>query len=96
VLTVSQAIIAAQGLKTTARSGKVLIIRTDTNNDREVRSVDVASVLEGEAASQDVQLQARDIVYVPRSTIAEVNTFVEQYIRNVLPISPSVAFVPPL
>ncbi len=94
VLTVSQAIITAQGLKTTAHPGEVLVIRTGQDQAREVRSVDMTSILEGEAAAQDVKLQAGDIVYVPKSFIADANTFVEQYIRGMLPISPTVAFVP--
>ncbi|MFN8644720.1 MAG: hypothetical protein U0802_24795 [Candidatus Binatia bacterium] len=31
-------------------------------------------------------LQAYDIVWVPRSKIADINLFVEQHIRNNLPI----------
>jgi hypothetical protein len=36
-------------------------------------------------------LQALDIIYVPRSKIASVNLFVEQYVRNLIPINPSTA-----
>jgi hypothetical protein len=35
-----------------------------------------------------------DIVYAPRSKVADVNLFVEQYIRNNLPITPGFAVAP--
>ena len=40
----------------------------------------------GAQPQDDVPLAARDIVVVPRSLIANVNVFVEQYVRNNLPV----------
>jgi polysaccharide biosynthesis/export protein len=51
-------------------------------------------VVTGEDVSADVALQPSDILDVPKSRVADVNLFVEQYIRNNLPIQPSVGLVP--
>jgi len=40
--------------------------------------------------TNDLQLRPMDTVYVPTSTIGDIDTFVQLYIKNVLPISPGV------
>ncbi|MBV9782920.1 MAG: polysaccharide biosynthesis/export family protein [Acidisphaera sp.] len=89
--TVSQAITMAQGLKNTAYRSQVLVIRT-SDGHAQAHVVDLEKVLKGEAPEQDVLLQPRDIVYVPRSPIAEVDQFVDQYIRQVLPVQPNFTY----
>jgi hypothetical protein len=44
-------------------------------------------LMEGDPAAQDVVLAPYDVVIVPRSGIANVGLWVDQYIRRVLPIS---------
>jgi len=39
----------------------------------------------------DLQLRPMDTVYVPTSMIGDIDTFVQLYIRNVLPISPGLS-----
>ncbi len=48
-----------------------------------LRTVDLAKFVAGTEA--DVPLMGSDIVFVPKSTIAEVDLFVEQFITRVLP-----------
>ena len=48
--------------------------------------IDVSQVQNGEHPETDVPLQPYDVVFVPRSKIANVNLFVEMYIRNNLPV----------
>jgi len=91
-LTVSQAVALAEGLKPTAYRSQVLVIRRGAGRS-EVRVVDLGSVLKGETPRQDVSLQPADIVYVPRSPIAEVDQFVDQYIRQALPTQTSFSYV---
>jgi len=40
-------------------------------------------------AHEDLRLQPRDIVFVPKSEIAKANQFVREYIRDLIPISSS-------
>ena len=40
----------------------------------------------------DTTLQPFDVVYVPRSAISRIDHFIDQYIRQVLPINVSAGF----
>ncbi len=46
--------------------------------------VDLEESINGETTTGDIALQPSDIVYVPKSAIANVNLFVNQYIKGVL------------
>jgi len=48
-------------------------------------NVDLRKVLDGSDLSQDIQLIPYDIVYVPKSNIANVNKFVSEYINQLIP-----------
>ncbi len=86
-----QAIIMAGGLKPSAKSGKVVIIRRGPGGRPMTRTVNIDARAKGKAAADPVPLRRFDIVFVPRSTIAEVGVFV-QSIRDALPISFSYNF----
>ena len=83
-LTLVQALMHAGGLNyREAQIDNVVVIRhTDTH--RYGYSVNLKPVLEGEP-SEPFLLQPQDIVYVPRTTIAEVNQWVDQYINGLIP-----------
>jgi protein involved in polysaccharide export with SLBB domain len=85
-MTVLHAISQAGGMKDTARKGEVLIIRRGEGNKPLVSSVNLNKVVDGTDILQDIPLKPFDIVYVPRSAIANVNVWVDQYIRKNLPI----------
>jgi len=84
-MTALQAIAQAGGMKETARSTDVLVIRRGQANTPVAIRVDLKKAREGGDLAQDISLAPLDIIYVPRSRIANVNLFVEQYIRKVLP-----------
>jgi uncharacterized protein involved in exopolysaccharide biosynthesis/protein involved in polysaccharide export with SLBB domain len=84
-LTVSQAIAKAGGLRDTARRHEVRVIRRNTENKPFVIPVNLDKVWNGTDVSQDIVLQPYDIVYVPKSTIANVNLWMKQYIYNNFP-----------
>ena len=86
-LTLFQAIQKAGGFTKTARPDQVILIRRDGNGSATGTSIDVSTIETGEHPEQDVPLHPYDVVFVPRSTIANVNLFMEQYIRNNLPIN---------
>ena len=84
-MTLMQAIQEAGGLLTTARREQILIIRTAHDGERMARSLNLRPVLSGEDLSGDIQLQANDVIFVPRTRIANVNIFVDQYINSIIP-----------
>lgn len=86
-LTLFQAIQASGGFSKTAHRAQVILIRRTPDGKAIGRSIDVRPVQEGAHPEQDVLLVANDVVFVPRSKIANVDNFVEMYIRQVLPVS---------
>lgn len=85
-MTVLQSIAEAGGCKETADLSQVIIIRRTP--DRKIVNIvtNLEDAVYGVDKEQDVALTAYDIVYVPRSAIANVNVWVDQYIRKNIPI----------
>jgi len=93
-LTLYQAIQAAGGLLKTAQRSNIVLISRKRDGHATGTVVDIRPIASGEHPDADVRLRASDIVVAPTSKIADVNIFVEQYIRNVLPITPGLALIP--
>jgi protein involved in polysaccharide export with SLBB domain len=86
-LTLSQAIHHAGGFLKTANRAQVVVIRHHLDGRVTGHAVDLALMEVGVNPDADVKLQALDQVYVPKTDIANVNTLVEQYIRNNVPVN---------
>ena len=79
-MTALQALSQAGGCLTTADVKKVFLVRFhQTKEIREVKKLNLEKV------EEDVLLEPLDLVYVPRTGIADVNIIVEQYIINNIP-----------
>lgn len=85
--TISDAITAAGGLKDSAAADRVLLLRRDGDGQSHAYTINVASIASGTDLSQDVVLQARDNVFVPRTGLAEMNLFMKHVFRDNLPIN---------
>jgi polysaccharide export outer membrane protein len=85
-LTVLQSIAEAGGLKDTAKSSQILIIRKSKDNKPQAIEVNLDEIRSATDDNQNFRLAPYDVVYVPRSTIANVNLFIDQYIRKNIPI----------
>ena len=85
-MTILQSISQAGGMKETAQTDEVIIIRQDPGQKVATMVVNLEKALERTDMSQDVMLKPNDIVYVPRSTISNVNVWVDQYLRRNIPI----------
>lgn len=86
-MTVLQSISLAGGLRETARIKEVIVIRRGPDNKPLITEVNIRKVINGTDMSQDITLMPLDIVYVPKSRIANINQWVDQYIRRNIPIS---------
>ncbi len=84
--TALQSIAQAGGLKDTARSDEVILIRRGTDNRVMSTMLNLDKAIDGTDATQDVPLVPYDVVYVPKSHIANVDVWVDQYIRRLIPI----------
>jgi polysaccharide export outer membrane protein len=83
-MTALNAVIAAGGFKATAQLSNLVVLH-DAGGKPEAVKVDVRRILDG--TIPDPELTPFDVVYVPKSKIARVNLFVEQYVKYVLPIN---------
>ena len=84
-MTVSQAIAQAGGFGYFARKNEVVLIRQNPAGKPMVTTVDVEQVHRGIDMTNDVNLMPYDMVFVPRSPIGEVDKWVDQYIRQMIP-----------
>jgi polysaccharide export outer membrane protein len=84
-LTALGAVIEAGGFLGTARKDSVILLRKGTDDQPVVTKLNLDEVVQKGAV--DVELKPFDVVYVPRSRVANVNKFIDQYIRKMIPIT---------
>jgi protein involved in polysaccharide export with SLBB domain len=82
--TVLGAITAAGSFKESADRNQVILVRKDDNDKPIYMNLNIEKAMKGIDPSQDVYLQAYDIVVVPRSGIADVDLWIDQYIGHTL------------
>ncbi len=85
-MTALQAVINAGGFLDTAKPEATLVIRRqggEADAPIPIR-LDLEESIDGETTIGDIPLQPFDVVYVPKSAIANVNLFVDQYIKGAL------------
>jgi protein involved in polysaccharide export with SLBB domain len=82
-MTSLQAVFQSGGFEETADPSETLIIRKGENDQPIPLRIDLAMVMAADDVS-DIQLQPDDIIYVPKSAIANANKFMDQYIGGLL------------
>jgi len=85
--TVLQAIFEAGGFLPTASLADAQVVRRQDDGGYEIVAVDLELVLNGEDARGNLLLRPFDVVYVPPSGVANMNKWVDQYIRQNIPIT---------
>lgn len=83
-MTPLQAVFDAGGFKETASPENAIIIRKGIGNKPHPIAINLKNAMEGKSDGNNYLLQADDILYVPKSSIAKVNKFVNQYIEKLL------------
>lgn len=81
-LTLLQAVARAGGVKNSAKTNKIVILRRGSGNVPEAYVADYDQAVSGRDPSADVRLAAHDVVYVPRLNVAEAYVGYEQYIQQ--------------
>ena len=84
---VLQVITSGGGFLPTARRHEVLILRNQPDGTQQIFSVNLDEALSGADLSQNVRIHPLDVVMVPRSDVASLDVWVDQYIRQALPLS---------
>jgi polysaccharide biosynthesis/export protein PslD len=83
-----QAIMDRGGFTDTARIDSVLRV-SPSQNDYQGTRLDFTRPLT-DGTPENAQLVAGDVLFIPRTFIGDVNTFVKLYIRNILPLEPRI------
>lgn len=93
-LTLSQAIARAGGLKfDTGDQDKIFLIRRGPNDVPEFFSTRFDAVMWGKDPTADIRLAPYDVVFVPRTTVAEVYRFFYTYLLKFVPVSWGFSYV---
>ena len=80
-----QAISLARGFRESARLSNVIVIRKDAEGKAMSTNIDYRKIIDGSDLSQNITLMPYDIVYVPKSVIANIDKFVSEYINLSIP-----------
>jgi len=91
--TVFQAVLVTGGFKETANPKTVLLVRRGQDGLVNARTIDLQGVINGKSLDADMSLHPLDIVFVPKTRIAEADKFVAQYIKQIIPVDMQAAFV---
>jgi hypothetical protein len=92
-LTLLDALMEAGGGKNTASSSTVVLVRKASDNTPQVQKIPLKGK-DGQFTQEAMTLLLRpyDVVLLPESTIAKVDRWVDQYIRQVVPFSMYASF----
>lgn len=82
-----EAVLMAGGFKESAGQRAVVVIRRAPGGGAMMRVTNLRAALTDPRAMDNEPLERFDIIYVPRSTISEVNLFMRQYVRDALPVN---------
>ncbi len=86
-MTALQAIASTGGLTPESGDTAVLIRRDFCGSPQRVE-IDLKSAMKSPTQGEDLALMPRDILVVPRSGIANVDLWVDQHIRKLIPVNP--------
>jgi protein involved in polysaccharide export with SLBB domain len=87
-ITALQAIARAGGYRTTANEERFVVLRRGADGGQQVIQVELDDPEPGTHASRDIYLAPYDLVVVPSTGVSDVNKWVDQYIRENIPLTP--------
>ena len=87
-----EAVMLAGGFQAESRMDQVVVIRQRPGAPPMLRTVNLRRFVSDGAPGESLVLASEDIVFVPRSRIAEVNLWIDQNVTRLLPFSRSVSW----
>ena len=88
-MTPLQAVLESGGFKTTAKLESVLLMTPGPDGHFTAARVDMAQVV-NDGVPERLRLHPNDVIFVPRTWIADMDLVVDQYVRGLLPSRPHV------
>ncbi len=92
-LTLSQAIARAGGLKNSASASRVFVIRRGPGDKPVELATRYDEVISGRDPRADIRLAPYDVVYVPRSGIAQAGLYWNEFVQQFVPVSWGFSYV---
>jgi polysaccharide biosynthesis/export protein len=89
-LSAAAAVFYAGGLKNTAKTKEIIILRNSGKNSAQLTRLNLEEVLT--KGAPDIELQPFDVVFVPKTRIAKLDQFVDQYIKLLQPVALNLGF----
>jgi len=87
-----QAVIAAGGALDTARTSQAVIIRRGADGKPLLRVVNLDKLISTGDKDQAIALRPLDSIFIPKTSIAEANLWVDQYINKIIPFQRSFSY----
>ena len=87
-----QGVLMAGGFLTTARSDEVVLIRRRADRVPMLRTLNLRRYAGSVDPADDLPLQPADVIFVPKSGIAELDVFVDQYLNQALPFQKALTY----
>jgi len=85
-LTLLQGVFEAGGFKRSSKVTNVVVLRYEGTSTPKFMVVNLEPALKKGDPKADMPLQPYDIVWVPKSKIAKVDDFMDQYVKQLVPI----------
>ena len=90
---VMEAVLMAGGFATSAQLRQVVVLRRNDAGAFMARTIDFRGGLQNPLSLADnIQLRRGDIIFVPRSDISEIGLFMQQYVRDALPVGLNLSY----
>jgi protein involved in polysaccharide export with SLBB domain len=86
-LTALQAILHSGGFLDSAELANVVVLRDEGVETPGFMLLDLKGQLLMPGSANDIVLAPRDIVFVPKTRIAKLNQFIDEYVEDLIPIS---------
>ncbi len=84
-MTALAAIAEAGGFNNNAKRSSVIVLRRLGPSEAVAFRVDLRGPLKGKDLDKDLPVRPFDVIYVPKTFIASVNVFMDQYVRQMTP-----------
>ncbi len=87
-MTALHALGAAGGPRETGKLSSVMVLRRTGPSALDVYPLNLEAAVDGALITRDITLRPYDVIFVPRTLIAQINLFVDQFVRqNITPFS---------
>jgi protein involved in polysaccharide export with SLBB domain len=88
-ITAMQAVARAGGFRNTADNDYIMVLRRAADGSQQLFEIRLDGSDDPQGQSSDLFLAPYDLVLVPESGVSDVNQWVDQYIRQNIPITPN-------